>query len=134
LVNRSRLIREAWPEGIAVEEPHEPDYRFTLANERTLLAWVRTALALDVTGLGVIRFAPQLGLPGGREALGIALILLGTVATGASYRRWAKVDQAMRADAPLPRSAVPRFLTLSLTALSAGTVVLLVVQELLDGL
>jgi putative membrane protein len=49
--------------GIAVEEPHEPDYRFTLANERTLLAWVRTVLALDSTGLGVIRFAPELGLP-----------------------------------------------------------------------
>ena len=29
---------------------HEPDYRFSLANERTLLAWVRTALALDRRG------------------------------------------------------------------------------------
>jgi putative membrane protein len=117
-----------------VEEPHEPDYRFTLANERTLLAWVRTALALDATGLGVIRFAPQLGLPGGREALGIALIVLGTVAAGASYGRWARVDRAIRAGAPLPRSAVPNFLTISLAALSAGTVLLLVVRELLDNL
>ena len=50
----------------------EPDYRFSLANERTLLAWVRTALALDVAGLGVIRFAPLLGWDADRQAREVA--------------------------------------------------------------
>lgn len=27
-------------------EGRDPDYRFSLANERTFLAWIRTALAL----------------------------------------------------------------------------------------
>ena len=33
------------------EEGEEPDYRFTLANERTFLAWLRTALALIAGGV-----------------------------------------------------------------------------------
>ena len=32
---------------------HEPDYRFTLANERTFLAWIRTSLGLMAVGLAV---------------------------------------------------------------------------------
>ena len=32
-----------------------PDYRFTLANERTFLAWIRTALALMA---GAVAHAP----------------------------------------------------------------------------
>src|SRR6185312_1745313 len=31
----------------------EPDYRFSLANERTFLAWIRTALALMAAAVGV---------------------------------------------------------------------------------
>ena len=38
----------------------EPDYRFTLANERTFLAWIRTALALAAGGLGAIALLPDL--------------------------------------------------------------------------
>ncbi|HSO51509.1 MAG TPA: DUF202 domain-containing protein, partial [Actinomycetes bacterium] len=51
----------AWSNSGVDGDRREPDYRFSLANERTLLAWVRTALALDAAGLGVIRFAPPLG-------------------------------------------------------------------------
>ena len=57
----------------------EPDYRFTLANERTFLAWVRTALALDAAGLAVLHLLPVLVLPGARELLGLALVGLGAV-------------------------------------------------------
>ena len=108
----------------------EPDYRFSLANERTLLAWVRTVLALDAAGLGVIRFGPSLGVGGGREATGIVLVLLGAGVALASYRRSAAVDRAIRAEAPLPPTAVPRLLTLSLAAISAILLVLLLVEAL----
>ncbi len=108
----------------------EPDPRFSLANERTLLAWIRTSLALDAGGLAVIRFAPPLAVRGGREALGIVLILLGMITARSSYRRWIQVERAIRSGAPLPRSAVPLFLAVTLTVIPAVVIVLLLVDRL----
>jgi putative membrane protein len=108
----------------------EPDYRFSLANERTLLAWIRTALALDAGGLAVIRFAPPLAIGGAREGLGIVLILLGAVCAGASYRRFVRVRRAMRAGRPLPVSSLPRLVALSIVVLSLAVGVLLLVDRL----
>ena len=108
----------------------EPDYRFTLANERTLLAWVRTALALDVAGLGVVRFAPELGWPGSREAVGGVLVLLGTATAWSGYRRFLATDRAIRADDPLPPTAAPRLLAAALAVVSLAVLVLLLVDQL----
>jgi putative membrane protein len=107
----------------------EPDYRFSLANERTLLAWVRTALALDAAGLGVVRFAPPLGGPGGRATIGGILVLLGTVTAWSGHRRFLATDRAMRAGAPLPEHAAPRFLAAALAAVSVVMLVLLAVDQ-----
>jgi putative membrane protein len=108
----------------------EPDYRFTLANERTLLAWVRTALALDAAGLGVVRFAPELGWPGSREAVGAVLVLLGTATAWSGYRRFLATDRAIRADDPLPPTAAPRLLAAALAVVSLAVLVLLLVDQL----
>jgi putative membrane protein len=108
----------------------EPDYRFTLANERTLLAWVRTALALDAAGLGVVRFAPELGWPGSREAVGGVLVLLGTATAWSGYRRFLATDRAIRAGDPLPAAAAPRVLAAALAVISLAVLVLLVVDQL----
>ena len=109
---------------------HEPDYRFTLANERTLLAWVRTSLALDAAGLGVVRFAPPLGGPAGRAVIGGVLVLLGAVTAWSGHRRFVATDQAMRADAPIPEHAAPRILAAALAGLSVVVLVLLAVNQL----
>ena len=106
----------------------EPDYRFSLANERTLLAWARTALGLEAAGLGVVRFAPPLA--GGRELLGAALVALGGLAAWNGYRRFVAVDRAIRAGDRLPPSQAPLALTASLTVLAALVVVLLVADRL----
>ncbi|HEV8165829.1 MAG TPA: DUF202 domain-containing protein [Actinomycetota bacterium] len=108
----------------------EPDYRFSLANERTLLAWLRTALALDAAGLGVIRFAPPLAVGGAREAVGIALVVLGALAAWGGYRRFLAVGRAIRAGAPLPASSASRVLATTLAGLSLLIVVLLLVDRL----
>jgi putative membrane protein len=82
----------------------EPDYRFTLANERTFLAWVRTSLALAAGGLGAIALLPDLA---GSEPLGLGLLALSFVTAASSYRRWARNESAMRLGAPLAHSRLP---------------------------
>jgi putative membrane protein len=108
----------------------EPDYRFSLANERTLLAWVRTALALDVAGLGVVRFAPPLGFPGGRELVGGILVLLGAVTAWSGYRRFLATDRAMRAGEPIAAPAAPRGLAAALAVISLVILALLAADQL----
>ena len=111
-------------------EQREPDYRFSLANERTLLAWVRTALALDAAGLGVVRFAPSLGWSGSPEVIGGVLVLLGAVTAWSGYRRFLATDRAIRAGDPLPANAAPRVLAAALAVISLAVLVLLVVDQL----
>lgn len=105
---------------------HEPDYRFSFANERTFLAWIRTALALDAGGLAVVELLPPFPVPYGREALGVVLILLGTIVAAASYGRWVSNQEALRVDAPLPPSHLPRVLAAGVAVLSALAVGLLI--------
>ena len=120
----------AWSNSAVDGDRREPDYRFSLANERTLLAWVRTALALDAAGLGVVRFAPPLGGPAGRAAIGGVLVLLGAVTAWSGYRRFLSTDRAIRAGAPLPAHAAPRILAAALAAMSLAVLVLLVIDQL----
>jgi putative membrane protein len=108
------------------EVGEDPDYRFTLANERTFLAWIRTALALDAGGLAVIQLLPPLLVPGARELLGILLVVLGTLVALSTFRRWERNERAMRSGSPLPASRLPVVLATSVSLVSLAAVVLLV--------
>ncbi len=90
-----------------------PDYRFSLANERTFLAWVRTSLAMMAAGIAVVQFVP--GLVVIRHILGLILITLGGVLAAVSYEHWERNERAMRLGEQLPRSAVPRVVAAVLT-------------------
>lgn len=79
----------------------EPDPRFSFANERTFLAWIRTALALLAGGAAV----DALDLPMGewlQTTLAAILVLLGLLCAMASWIRWSRAERAMRTAAPLP--------------------------------
>lgn len=80
----------------------EPDPRFTLANERTFLAWIRTALALMAGGIAVEAFAGEVFDPGARKALAVLLLGLGMVLSLSAGLRWLRVERAMRHNEPLP--------------------------------
>lgn len=108
----------------------DPDYRFTLANERTFLAWVRTALALSAGGLAAIELLPRLVVPGAREAIGTGLVGLGTLVALTSFRRWEANERAMRTGDALPRSRIPLVLAIGASVVSVVALVLLVATGL----
>ena len=103
-----------------------PDYRFTLANERTFLAWLRTSLALDAGALAVVSIVPEFGPPGTRRVLAVVLAVLGVTVAVAAVLRWRRVLIAMERDEPLPRTRLPVLLASAL-GLIALAVALLVV-------
>lgn len=103
-----------------------PDYRFTLANERTFLAWVRTALAMMAAGVAVVQFIPGLDLV--RHALGLMLIFLGGLLAGVSYLHWERNERAMRLGERLPRSPIPRLVAVTLSLAAVVALVLTVVD------
>lgn len=98
----------------------EPDYRFTLANERRFLAYVRTALAFFAAGTAILSFFDQ--VIGHRVlvvVIGSGLYALGLFTAATCYWRWRQLESAMRRGAPLPFSVVPPVITGSLILLAA---------------
>jgi putative membrane protein len=87
-----------------------PDYRFSLANERTFLAWIRTGLALIGGGLAVAQFLPPRGHL--RDVLAVALLLLGAVMAVRAVDHWARSELAMRRREELPTSRFPAVLSI----------------------
>ena len=107
-------------------QDHEPDYRFTFANERTYLAWIRTSLALSAAGIAVAGFLPASAAPFAREALSLALLGLGTLVAVASLVQWKRNRLAIRLGKPLPYPTMIRALAIGLMV-CAGLALVLVV-------
>lgn len=96
---------------MATDPGVEPDYRYTLANERTYLAWTRTALALIAGGIALRAFSEEFGerwTP--LIAAGLATAL-GGVLTIIAHRHWRRTQIAMRLGQPLPRQIAAPLLT-----------------------
>ena len=113
------------------DDGSEPDPRFTFANERTFLAWSRTSLALVVAGLGIIQLLPPFpGVPWGRHVLGVPLIVFGAVVAVTAYGEWVKNQRAMRRGEPLPRSVMPRLLTVVIFVMAVVSAVVVLASAL----
>jgi len=98
------------------------DARFLLANERTLLAWARTSLALMAGGGAIAQAATSFH---GRRALGAIVVAVGIAAAVAGAMRYRRADRAMR-EGRMPASRPePYVLAALLTA--AGVALLIVV-------
>jgi putative membrane protein len=105
-------------------DEQDPDYRFTLANERTFLAWIRTALALIAGGVAVVQLVPAFGIPGVRHGLGMLLTVGGGLLAALAVRRWQRVQTAMRRGDDLPPSRMPLLLGV---AILVGAILVLAV-------
>ncbi len=100
-----------------------PDYRFSLANERTFLAWIRTALALVAGGLLAAQLLPELTVPYLREALAVVLLVTGAAVSLRALNHWLNCERAIRLGEDLPQSRFPAALAV---LVAAGALVLLV--------
>ena len=79
----------------------EPDARFSLANERTFLAWISAGLALISVGVGLDSLALSLH-PGFRLAGSIVLVSAGIACPVQAWFGWVRVESALRERRPLP--------------------------------
>ena len=117
--------------GADPEEGHEPDPRFTFANERTFLAWSRTALALVIAGLGIVQLLPPFPrVPIGRHLLGVPLIVLGAVLAIVAYGEWVRNQRALRRGDPLPRSVMPWILAATVAGIAVISAIVLLISAL----
>jgi len=109
----------------------EPDPRFTYANERTFLAWSRTALALVVAGLGIVQLLPPFpGVPWGRHVLGVPLIVFGAIVAVTAYSEWTRSQWAMRHQRPLPRSVMPIIMAVVIAVMAVLSAVVVLASAL----
>ena len=100
------------------------DARFSYANERTFLAWNRTALALIATGVAATQLLPKFDVTFGRRLLGLPLIALGALIALTSYSHWQANERAMRDRKPLVPSRIPLILAIGVGAVAVIAVIL----------
>src|SRR3954468_20709542 len=109
----------AWVERVFGPDPskvgQDIDPRVSLANERTFLAWIRTALALISIGLAITQLLPPFDLPGGRRLIGVPLMVLGVIVALGALREWMQNERAIR----LGRSLRPPRLAMWVTVVIA---------------
>jgi putative membrane protein len=116
-VSRGKITERLLPGGT------EPDPRFTLANERTFLAWIRTSLALVAGGIAIEAFTSGLFVEPARKGLAVLLLLLGMMLSAGAAVRWIRVERSMRNKEPLPIPLIVPFL--AATGALAAVVILI---------
>ena len=106
----------------------EPDPRFTLANERTFLAWIRTSLAFLAGGIAVEAFTGEIFGAAVRTFLAVVLLLLGMLLSAGAAVRWLHVERSMRHSAPLPLPLIAPLVAVG-GAIASGVLVVVVLTR-----
>jgi putative membrane protein len=107
-------------------EEADPDYRFTLANERTFLAWIRTSLALLAGAVALVHVVSVDRVTDAQRVLGVVLAVIAVVVVGLAVRRWRIVQHHMRRGADLPANREPIFLGLAVAGVGVAVGILLI--------
>ncbi|KAA8885218.1 DUF202 domain-containing protein [Nocardia colli] len=115
------------PDAESEDGEEEVDYRFTLANERTFLAWMRTSLGLLAGGVAVHTLVQPFRMGGVRRVLALSCLVLAVVIAVGAYAHWRRVGVAMRQGRPLPDTVLVPILSAGIAVVSvlAGVAVLL---------
>ncbi|PLS31261.1 hypothetical protein Uis1B_0897 [Bifidobacterium margollesii] len=108
--------------GSVYDHGSEPDPRFTLANERTFLAWCRTSLALISIAVALDNISVRID-PTVKLAVVLTVMAMGIALPAAAWRDWAHNEKAMRVSAPLPSSLAQLLLAAGVTVCSAAMLI-----------
>ncbi|MEU4344254.1 DUF202 domain-containing protein [Nocardia sp. NPDC023852] len=106
------------PDAESEEGEEELDYRFTLANERTFLAWMRTSLGLLAGGVAVHTLVQPFRMAGIRRAIALSSLVLAVVVAIGAYVHWRRVGVAMRRGGPLPDTVLVPILSAGIAIVS----------------
>lgn len=106
----------------------EPDPRFTLANERTFLAWIRTSLAFLAGGIAIEALTGDLFDLPIRKFLATVLLLLGMLLSAGATIRWLRVERSMRHRAPLPLPIIAPLVAVG-GAIASGVLVVVILTR-----
>lgn len=109
-------------------EGNEPDYRFTLANERTFLAWTRTGLALVVGAVVLDQFGDGIAAHWVVVLAGLLLCVAAGFILLSGYTRWRRTQRAMRIAAPLPPTRIFEIITGIFISIAAGAAVIMLLR------
>lgn len=107
----------------------DPDYRFTLANERTFLAWLRTGLALLAGAVALASLVHDFGPRPFRIAITAMLLMLSLTVTVGAYVRWDRTERALREQRPLPQDPLPRIIVSGVAIIVVAAAVLVYLAE-----
>ncbi|MBH0775373.1 YidH family protein [Nocardia bovistercoris] len=94
------------------------DYRFTLANERTFLAWMRTSLGLLAGGVAVETLVQPFHMAGLRRAVSMSCLVLAVVVAVGAYLHWRRVRAAMYSGESLPGTLLVPILSVGVTVVA----------------
>ena len=106
----------------------DPDPRFTLANERTFLAWIRTSLAFLAGGIAIEAFTGDIFDIAVRKFLALVLLVLGMFLSAGAALRWLRVERSMRHKAPLPLPLIVPLVAVG-GAIASGVLVVVVLTR-----
>lgn len=112
----------------AADAGRQPDVQLSFANERTFLAWERTALGLITAGLAITQLLPSFDFPGGRRIIGLPLIGLGTLIAAVSYWEWRRNQESISRGQPIPSSRLPLIVAVVVSVVALIGFVLVVVE------
>ncbi|WP_233211518.1 YidH family protein [Mycobacterium sp. shizuoka-1] len=107
----------------------DPDYRFTLANERTFLAWLRTGLALLAGAVALASLVHDFGPRPFRIVITAMLLALSLTVTLGAYVRWDRTERALREQRPLPQDPLPRIIVSGVAIIVVAAAVLVYLAE-----
>jgi len=107
----------------------EPDPRFSMANERTALAWVRTGLALIAGGIALTSISAVTDLPGFLDVIAVLACIFGGLTALNALASWQRTERAMRLGEPLPAPAALRWLVGGVVIAAAVLVGYAIVQR-----